>query len=400
MEAKVLASWLAEISGKAVAVEDGAGRLVSASRALCQILGYEPDELVGQPWAKLLPAQATELDRSSSRYETLLCRKGGSPVPVQITAWRLPRAGDPGQRYLSVFVMEKEARHSQAPTSAEEPAARPDPRLASVAHELNNSLTVMTMQSQLLARLEARSSRFGEQLAILQDQVAHMKRIVAELQSPPDLSGRDFEATDVNALVLRTLEIQKVPLQEAEVQVLTDLMPDPPRVQANPHRLEQVFMNLIQNACQALTEVDPPRLLWVSTRPVAGQNGRSPDIRISFANNGPAIPRDLLPRIFEPFVTTKEPDQGTGLGLTICARIVQEHRGHIWAESEAPNGALFVVELPVGEVAQQHDPGWSPGASRPESAQLAKVRPIAAGPYILIVDGEGEAVRPAEQPRR
>jgi PAS domain S-box-containing protein len=396
MEAKVLASWLAEISGKAVAVEDGAGLLVSASRALCRILGYEPGELVGKPWATLLAEQATEPDRSSSRYETLLSRKDGSPVPAQVTAWRLPTEGDPGQRYLSVFVMGKEGQRAEAPPGAEEPAALPDPRLASVAHELNNSLTALTLQSQLLSRLDAESSRFGEQLAILQEQVAHMKRIVAELQMPLDLSGRNFEATDVNALIRRSLEIQESPLQQAKVEVLTDLGSDLPQVQAEPHRLEQVFMNLIQNACQALTEADPPRLLWVSTRSIAGHNGHSPGIRISFANNGPAIPRDLLPRIFEPFFTTKEPHQGTGLGLTICARIVQEHRGQIWAESEAPNGALFVVELPANATAEAA-PWLSPGASTPQSTQPRTPCPIAAGPYVLILDDEAEAVRPAEQ---
>lgn len=396
MEAKVLASWLAEISGKAVAVEDGSGRLVSVSRALCRILGYEPGELVGKPWAKLLPAQAPAPDRSSSRYDTLLCRKDGSPVPVQVTAWRLPTEGDPGQRYLSVFVMGKEAQRARTRLGAEEICAPPDPRLASVAHELNNSLTVMTVQSQLLARLDARSSQFGEELALLQSQVAHMKRIVAELQSPPDLSGRDFEPTDINALVRRSLEIQDSPLRQAKVQVLTDLVSDLPQVQADPHRLEQVFMNLIQNACQALAKADPPRLLWVTTRPAVGQNGHSPSIQISFANNGPAIPRALLPRIFEPFVTTKEPDQGTGLGLTICARIVQEHRGHIWAESEAPSGALFVVELPANGVPEA-TPGLSPEASASESAQPTTSRPVTAGPYILIVDGEKEGVRSLEQ---
>jgi signal transduction histidine kinase len=260
---------------------------------------------------------------------------------------------------------------------------------------LNNSLTVITLQSQLLARLDAASPRFGEHLAILQDQVAHMKRIVRELQVSSDFNGPKFEATDINALVQRTLDIQAFQLQQADVQVKPDLVPDLPQVQADPHRLEQVFVNLLKNACQALTDADRPRLLWVSTRSGVGRNGCLPGIRICFANNGPASPRHLLPRIFEPFFTTKEPGQGTGLGLTICARIVREHGGRIWAESGASNGALFVVELPI-EPAAETGPRRTPAASAPEATLSVTSRTAATGLPNLVVEDEADTVRPVE----
>jgi two-component system NtrC family sensor kinase len=170
---------------------------------------------------------------------------------------------------------------------------------------------------------------------------------VAELQISSGLNGPQFEATDINALLRRALDIQQFQFQLADVQVITDFVPDLPHIQADPHQLEQVFVNLINNACQALADVGSPRMFWVSTTIVHGQNGRSPIVRMYFANNGPAIPHDLLLRIFEPFFTTKKSGQGTGLGLTICARIVREHRGRIWAESQARNGAAFVIELPL-----------------------------------------------------
>ncbi len=399
MEANALASWLAKIPGEAVAVEDVAGQLVSVNGVLCRVLGYESDELVGKPWVTLLPGPAEGPDRPISQYETYLRCKDGNTVPVLATAWRLPIRGDPGQRRLSVFALRGELQHIQDGPDREEEVAAGDHRLASVAHELNNSLTVITLQSQLLARLDAASPRFGEHLAILQDQVAHMKRIVRELQVSSDLNGPQFEATDVNVLVQRTLDIQAFELQQADVQVVTDLGPDLPQVQADPHRLEQVFVNLIKNACQALSEANHPRLLWVSTRSVAGPNGRSPSIRIGFANNGPAIPRHLLSRIFEPFFTTKEPGQGTGLGLTVCARIVREHNGRIWAESGSANGALFVVEVPT-ESAAEAGPRLPPVASAPEPALQTTSRTTATGVPILAVEGEADAPRLVERLRR
>lgn len=395
MEANVLASWLAEIPGEAVAVEDGAGKIVSINGVLCRALGYEPGELVGEAWVTLLPAPTDGPDRPLSRHETQLRCKDGGTVPVLATAWRLPISGDPGQRRLSVFSLKGEPEQAETGPEAEEEVAVEDQHLASVAHELNNSLTVITLQSQLLARLEAASPRFGEHLAILQDQVAHMKRIVKELQVSSDRNGSQFETTDINTVVQRTLEIQAFRLRQVDVHVITDLGPDLPRIQADPHRLEQVFVNLIKNACQALADVDRPRLLWVSTRAVVGQNGHLPTIRVRFANNGPAIPHHLLLRIFEPFFTTKEPGQGTGLGLTICARIVREHQGRIWAESGATKGALFVVELPV-ESAAEAGSRLPPSASVPEAALPVTSRTTTTGLPILVVEGEADTVHPVE----
>lgn len=394
MKANALASCLAQIPGDAAALENGAGQLVSVNDALCRVLGYEPGELVGQPWALLLPGQAEGTEGPNPWSEIYLRRKDGSTVPVMIAAWRLPISGDARQRRLSVFVL-NESQRSQARSGQEEGCAAGDHRLASVVHELNNTLTIINFHCQLMSRLDAASPRLGEHLAILQGQVARMKRIVAELQVSSDINGPRLETTDVNAIIRYTLGVQE--LQLADVQVITDLVPDLPHIQANPHRLEQVFINLINNACHALADTEPPRVLWVSTRPVLGENGRPSKIRICFINNGPAIPNDLLTRIFEPFFTTKAPGQGTGLGLTICARIVQEHRGRIWVESQAPNGVAFVIELPAcGAAADNHLPP-PPAALAPEATLAATSGSASTGPQVLVVDGGPDVVCSVQQ---
>jgi CheY-like chemotaxis protein len=110
-----------------------------------------------------------------------------------------------------------------------------------------------------------------------------------------------------------------------------------------PHQLQQVFLNLINNAHQALMESEPPRRLLVKSE----SHGES--ILVSIADNGPGIAQEHMGKIFDPFFTTKEVGQGTGLGLSIAFGIVQEHGGRIWAESEPGKGSTFTVELPVAE---------------------------------------------------
>lgn len=393
MNAKALVSWLTQIPGDAVAVENGAGQLVFVSDALSRLLGYEPGELVGQHWTVLLPEQTKAADGPHLSSQTHLCRKQGGPVAVLVTGWRLPISGGVRQRRLSIFVLNG-LQCSPAQSGGKEGGARRSYQLASIIHELNNALTIIHLQSQMLSRLDATSQRFGQHLEILLEQVVHMKRIVAELRQSSDVADPWLEATDINALIRHTLGIQELQLQLANVQVITDLVPDLPRIQANPHRLEQVFVNLVNNACQVLADANPPRVLWVSTRMVHRQNGHPSKVRISFANNGPAIPRELLSRIFEPFFTTKEPDQGSGLGLPICARIVQEHRGCIWAESEGQNGAVFVIELPTETATEIILP--PPSAACPAKADRAATFGR-SGPHILIVDGGPDVSRSVQQ---
>jgi two-component system NtrC family sensor kinase len=395
MEANSFAIWRAKIPQDAIVVEDGSGRLVFVNDFLCRILGYKAEELLGQPWKILFLAQAQGPDRPFPRSEIHLRCKEGNLVRVLVTAWRLSIIGDPRQRRLSVFAPVEDDQYLRVRPS-QGAAAIPEHRLASVAHELNNSLTVVTLQSQLLSHLEPTSPRLGEHLAIVQDQIAHMKRIVAELQVSSGRNGPEFQRIDVSALIRHTLEIQDLHLRLVDVQVITDFAPDLPQIPADPHRLEQVFVNLIKNACQALADADPPRVLWISTRAILGGNGRPWRIQICFANSGPAIPGELLPRIFEPFFTTKAPGEGTGLGLAICAQIVQEHKGRIWAESEVKDGAVFVVELPIdgAEAAERTLP---PADFRPEPIRSTRPHAAAAGPHILLVDGESEALDSIEQ---
>src|SRR5207248_384344 len=140
-------------------------------------------------------------------------------------------------------------------------------------------------------------------------------------------------------------------------------------VEVNANQIKQVFVNLINNACQAIASDAPSGRIWITAK-------RAQDvIAVSVTDSGPGIPEDVAARVFEPFFTTKPEGEGTGLGLSICQGILKEHGGRLTLESRPDSGATFTVELPVGVPAVRVEPAPAP---RGESKPL----------HILVVDDE------------
>jgi signal transduction histidine kinase len=208
-----------------------------------------------------------------------------------------------------------------------------------VAHDLNNPLAVISAHAQILARRAPDEATAGQLHEIL-EAVERCRRIAADLLGFARRHPAERVPVDVAEVLRATLALRRRDVEAHGIRATLSTPDSLPPVTADAHQLQQVFLNLVVNAEQALGESGSR--LEVSAR--ADDDGESVSVR--FFNDGPPIPPEVLPSIFDPFFTTKPHDEGTGLGLAICRRIVQEHGGEIAVES-GPDGTAFTIRLPV-----------------------------------------------------
>jgi signal transduction histidine kinase len=221
--------------------------------------------------------------------------------------------------------------------------------VAGVAHELNNPIGFVHANLQLLegyvARLIAAQERgegaarvreaIGKLLARSREGTQRVKDIVQDLRTFSRMDQAELGDADLNEEIERTLALME-PRFKAGVRVERDFG-ELPRVRCLPGQLNQVFMNLVMNACDAL---EGKGRIVVRTRPTdAG-------VSLCFEDDGPGIPREHRERIFEPFFTTKPVGKGTGLGLSISHGIIERHGGRMLVECPAGGGTVFRIELP------------------------------------------------------
>jgi C4-dicarboxylate-specific signal transduction histidine kinase len=213
-----------------------------------------------------------------------------------------------------------------------------------VAHELNNPLNnIGLFVGNIIDRIhvgEQDSERIVEDLERVVEQVQKATEIITHLRTFGRAAPVTLEPVAVQSVIDRALSLMHEQLRLRLVSVSLDFLPDSPIVLGNPIQLEQVFINLLTNARDALEESEVREIHISCTVEEAFTT-------IVFKDSGPGIPPGLEQRVFDPFFTTKEVGSGTGLGLSITYGIVQEHGGTIVVGSEPGEGAAFVIELPL-----------------------------------------------------
>ncbi|HEX8433377.1 MAG TPA: ATP-binding protein, partial [Longimicrobium sp.] len=244
-----------------------------------------------------------------------------------------------------------------------------------VAHELNNPLSAIKGLSQVML-LDPRSDEDREALEIIHRESDRMARIVADLRRLARQS-QEAESTprspvDVNELVSHVLRVRRYSLATHNTRIVEELEPGLSPVLADVGRLEQVLLNLVMNAEQAIAGGGGSGSITIRTE------SDPAGVCITVQDTGPGIAPENLERIFDPFWSTKEPGEGTGLGLSLVHRIVLDHGGTIRVDSKPGKGARFTVLLP----AARHDVAAAPVArgAPPEDAPR-KLR-------VLVVDDE------------
>jgi two-component system NtrC family sensor kinase len=220
---------------------------------------------------------------------------------------------------------------------------------ASVVHEINNPISGILNLIMLMQRVmeegsvcETDSQQFRQYLKLMEAETKRISRIVSNLLTFSRQSKMELKSVDINQLIEKTLFLNANLLKIHSITVEKKLDPDLPDLTGSEDQLQQVFMNLISNAVEAVEAGDGRRVLRIGSR----YSTKRRKIIITFRDTGVGIPQENLPKLFEPFFTTKKKGKGVGLGLSVAYGIIKEHGGSILIRSKVGQGTTFTVELP------------------------------------------------------
>ena len=330
----------------AICYVDPQGAVRRANRVFANLIKLPVTALPGRPWVTLLPPSwvesVTRLLAPTPSEASVEVRAGDRTLLV--TA--IP-TGEPGAAVL-LFEDQSEKRRLQEQLLQSEKMSAIGQLIAGVAHDLNNPLASVVGFSDLLGEAADVPPRLAEPLAVIRQEAERASAIVRNLLSFARRQEGERQLQSIRPILESTHQLLKNQLLAARIELTLSFEPGLPEVEVHANQIKQVFVNIINNAAQAIT----------STRHKAG-GGRieivarcEPDgIAASISDNGPGIPEAVAQRVFEPFFSTKSEGEGTGLGLSICLGIVKEHGGNISVDpggAGSGRGATFTVELPAG----------------------------------------------------
>lgn len=343
----------------------------NCNRKMSQLYGYCKGEVIGKSFANLFARGAglrpEELRIQKRVPQATHVDKEDKEFFVSIDISRALLNGDDILLVVVTDVTDRIRAEQQVIQSSK--MATLGEMAAGVAHELNQPLAVLKM----VANFFARKSRRGElpepeDLRRMTDKiVGNVDRATKIIEHMREFGRKpNLESTPVlvNEVMQRACDFFSEQLKIRDIVITWELDPEQPPVLADPNRLEQVFINLLVNARDAIDDKCSERQCTPRDRIITMRTrSNTRHVVAEVVDTGPGIPKDVLGRIFEPFFSTKEVGRGTGLGLSICYDIVTDYDGTIHAFSKPGHGARFVVSLPVADAGR---PG--PGAPAPQPA--------------------------------
>jgi PAS domain S-box-containing protein len=363
-------------------VEQG-GEIRDANDAVRDVTGLEPQHAIGQAIADLV------VDSDCAKLSAALdAAFAGSPARVEV-AFRNDGLGVAGRRVVavamsrlpetdppSVLLVGRDVtneRDMRVRLMESDRLAAVGELVAGVAHEVNNPLSSISAFAQLLLRDGGLTPAQCESIEVIKSETLRASQVVKDLLAFARRSDALREPLDLNNVLSRTLRLRGYQLSSHHVELDTELAADLPAVVGDARQLQQVCLNLMTNAIQAMSPMGGGKL-HVSTRHDAGW------VVLEMRDTGPGIPDAARVHIFEPFFTTKDEGEGTGLGLSVSYGIVTAHGGTIAVANTSPAGTTFRVALPAAA-----EPALD--SSGPDAGAIVRRSPL-SGLRVLFIDDE------------
>ena len=366
-----------DIAGVMLVAIDKTGKVVLINKKGCEILGYEEEEIIGKNWFKnfipewlrkdLIPISKQLLAGDvevAEYYENPILAKSGKE---RMIAWHntIIKDGDgniighlsSGEDITDQLRAEEEKRQMEAHLSQAQKLESIGTLASGVAHEINNPLMGIMNYAQLIHdRIDPGESRLREFSAGIIHETERVAEIVRNLLTFARHDKQSHSPARIDDILDRTLSLIRAVIKRDQIRLEVDVPDDLPKIQCRSQQIQQVLMNLLTNARDALNErypeYDPNKICTVMVRPFEKDGRRW--LRTTVEDRGAGIQVEIRERIFDPFYTTKDRATGTGLGLSISLGIVQDHHGKLTFESEENQFTRFYLDLPV-------DNGWDVG---------------------------------------
>lgn len=372
-------SRLVESASDAIFTVGPDGVMTSVNRSLERSSGKPRDQLLGIPFEALIDSRdqhaaqqavSDALAGSRRRVELRYSVDGADTRQCSLTLTPLTE-GTTVTGALGIVRDVTDEKRMTEQLIQQEKLAAVGQLVSGVAHELNNPLASVMAFAQLLLAAPPGVQHDKRAIDAINHEAKRAAKIVSNLLTFARQHQPERTITDLNRVVEDTLELRRYALRIAQIDVQTHLDPNLPLTWADPFQLQQVMLNLVTNAEHALSSWERVRRIVVSTESRDGQ------LVLRVGDSGPGIPAEHLPRIFNPFFTTKPVGEGTGLGLSISDGIIREHGGRIRVESRAGDGASFIIEMP-----------FVPPPNLTPAQPMEAIAPDSTAKRLLVVDDE------------
>jgi PAS domain S-box-containing protein len=333
------------------------GKLLEVNDACVAILEYSRDELRNMKVTDFVKGMAGDatlfssviekiVENQEATFERIFVTKTGREIPVELRARIFIFEGQPTILTMARDISELKKAEAERQKLREQAdvanrLAAVGEMAAGIAHEINNPLTGVIGFAELLANRPDLPADIQDSIKIINNGSLRVVEIVKRLLTFARQTRPIVSKVNITDVIDNSLALRSYVLETAGISIIRDYAPNLPWIDIDPAQIQQVFLNLILNAEQSMKKIHEKGTLTVKTKK-AGKY-----LRISFKDDGAGIPPDVMDKIFQPFFTTKDPGQGTGLGLSLSQGIILEHCGKIWAEDNPDGGATFMIELPI-----------------------------------------------------
>ena len=323
---------------QAICIVDAHGTVRRANRVFAELIQTAVTAIPGRPWIGLLPPQWSDpVARAIAEPTASTVEIRAGDRTLLLTA--IPMT-DPGAAVL-VFEDQTDRRRLQDQLIQSEKMSAIGQLIAGVAHDLNNPLASVVGFSDFLAEASGIPPSLQEPLQVIRQEAERAATIVKNLLSFARRQEGERTPLPVRVLLDSTLALLRNQLMAHKVEATLEVEPGLPDIEVSANQIKQVFVNIINNACQAIASDAPSGRIWITAKRVHDT------VAVSVTDSGPGMPEEIASRVFEPFFTTKPEGAGTGLGLSISQGIAKEHGGRITLETPPGGGATFTVELPL-----------------------------------------------------